>query len=48
MSEFASEQVKRIDTKKILIIIFSVVGLAAIITAVILILHNSGIIGGDG
>jgi hypothetical protein len=48
MSEFPSEQVRRIDIKKLLIIIFSVIGLAAIITTIVLILNNIGITGGDG
>jgi hypothetical protein len=48
MRDFASEETKRIDIKKLLIIIFSVVGLAAIVTTVILILNNIGITGGDG
>ena len=48
MNEVASEQTRRVDIKKLLIIIFSLVGLAAIITIIVLVLSNIGIIGGGG
>ncbi|MFX0003254.1 MAG: hypothetical protein ACFE9C_11285 [Candidatus Hodarchaeota archaeon] len=48
MNEIAPERIRRIDVKKLLIIIFSLVGLAAIITIIVLVLSNIGIIGGGG
>ncbi len=48
MNKVASEQIRRVDTKKLLIIIFSIVGLGAIITIIVLILSNMGFIEGGG
>jgi len=48
MSDTGLDQIRKRNIKKILAIIFSIVGLIAIITTVALIIMNTGTDGGNG